>query len=271
MLQKAEGQERMREKSKLKIFVDAVYMTFVYMLAGICINTVAAALSMEFYQEHRMLCMFFAAALTIPLCLLQMKRQGDLPENREGGRRPVMDWILLVILGISACIALNYWISMSGLMERFTGFDEVAESIYGGNFFEELLAVAVAAPVAEELLFRGIAYRGFRRLTGPALAMLLSALFFGIYHRNLVQGLYAFLLGLLMVWVCEAFGTIRVSIVFHIAANLVSVVMTECLDMSFLSESRAAMLAFTLFFTLTGVVSFLLLKKRKRMPELRKN
>ena len=149
-------------------------------------------------------------------------------------------------------------------MKIFQGFDKVAQTIYTGKLLEEFLAVVLAAPLVEELIFRGLAYQGFQRLWKKQTAMVASALFFGIYHRNIVQGLYAFFIGLLLVYVFEWFGTIRAAILFHIAANAASVVMTECLDLRFLEKDFGALFVFTMFFTIVGIGSFGWLHSRKK-------
>lgn len=255
----------MKRESSLGILIRAVYMTVLYLLIGICVSSVAAMISMEYYEAHPMLWTFVSAVITIPLCLMQMKDEGYLAGEgiQKIKQSDALEWAYLIILSISSCIALNYWIAMSGLREMFQGFDEVAETIYGGNLLEEFLAVILAAPVVEELLFRGLVYRGFRRLWNQRTAMLAASLFFGIYHRNVLQAVYAFLIGILLIYVYETFETIAAPVVFHIAANAVSVLTTECLDMSWLLDNPMAELAFTVFFTGMGVLAFLLLQRRR--------
>ncbi|MBO5278429.1 MAG: CPBP family intramembrane metalloprotease [Lachnospiraceae bacterium] len=254
------------------ILIRSVYMLIVYVIVGMCVGTAAASASMDVYRAHPMLWTLISALIVIPLCMVEMKHQGYLKE--EASRRGAWaDWIFLVILAVSSCIALNYWIAMSGLMKLFPGFEKVAESIYGGSLLEELLAVALAAPVVEELLFRGLAYRGFKVLWGRNIAMFAASLLFGVYHGNFVQGLYAFLIGMLLVYVYEAFGTIWAPVIFHVAANLVSIVMTECLDMTVVTESILNELVFTIFFTVTGILAFAALKRSRRLKktDLRKS
>lgn len=257
---------------KAGILIRSVYMLVVYTIVGTCVGTAAALISMDVYKAHMMLWTLISAVLVIPLCVMEMKHQGYLRD--EALRRGAWtDWVLLVILAASSCIALNYWIAMSGLMELFPGFEKAAESIYGGSLLEELLAVALAAPVIEELLFRGLVYRGFKVLWGGNIAMLASSLLFGAYHGNLVQGLYAFLVGTLLIYVYDAFRTIWAPVIFHVAANTVSVVMTECLDMTVVTESLSAELIFTVFFTVTGILAFVMLCRSRGLTEsdLRKN
>jgi membrane protease YdiL (CAAX protease family) len=47
-----------------------------------------------------------------------------------------------------------------------------------------VLVVAVLGPVAEELLFRGVVYPGLRNALGPWAAVPLSAILFGLGHRE---------------------------------------------------------------------------------------
>lgn len=256
----------MERRERLAVFTRAVYMTVFYLFAGMCISTAAASVSMKLYQSHMMLWTFLAAAVTIPFCLMQMKRDGFLERERiwRSGDVSANEWLALLFLGVSSCIALNYWIELSGLAKLFKGYVQVAETIYRGKLAEEFLAVVLAAPAVEELLFRGLAYNGFRRLWGKRAAMVLSALFFGAYHRNMVQFVYAFVLGLMLVYVYEAFGTIRASILFHISANAASVIMTECMDLSWMKEDSRAMLVLAFICTLAGIFSFFRIYGGKR-------
>ena len=59
------------------------------------------------------------------------------------------------------------------------------------------LYACVLGPVAEELLFRGIVLRTLAPF-GRKLAIVVSALLFGLFHGNLLQMPYAFVLGLVL-------------------------------------------------------------------------
>lgn len=245
-------------------FLKAAYMPFVYMIVGILTASAAAVAAPGIYAAHPMLWTLISALLTIPLCIRQMKKNGYF-QNEKPDRAGAKEWTLLGILAVAVCIALNYWIELSGLIKIFPGYRNASEILYGGSLIEELLAIALAAPLVEELLFRGLVYRGWKRLMDARMAFVLSAFFFGIYHRNVVQGLYAFLIGLFLVYVYELFETILAPIVFHATANLVSVLMTECLDMEWLKQDVRAELAFTIAFTALGLAAAWLLKKSKRL------
>ena len=67
---------------------------------------------------------------------------------------------------------------------------------------------------------RGI-YAVFRRWLGVTPAAFLSALAFGLYHGNWIQGIYGFVFGLLLAWGYESssFGKYRMVVLMHGAAN----------------------------------------------------
>jgi membrane protease YdiL (CAAX protease family) len=84
-----------------------------------------------------------------------------------------------------------------------------------------LIAVAcIAAPINEELLFRGVVYRGIRQRFGRAPALVVSGLLFGLLHANWAGFLPLALLGAILALAYEHSGDIRVPIVAHALFNL---------------------------------------------------
>lgn len=82
-----------------------------------------------------------------------------------------------------------------------------------------LLYVGVIAPVCEEICFRGVFANGFKGITTLLNAALVSAMMFGLFHMNLNQTAYAFVLGFIFVIVNVASGSIWTSVIMHVAIN----------------------------------------------------
>ena len=61
----------------------------------------------------------------------------------------------------------------------------------------------------------------------PPAAILISALVFGIFHGNVIQGIYAFLIGIFFAWLMERTQRILVPIVGHMSANLLVVLLHD--------------------------------------------
>lgn len=214
----------------------------------------------ELYYRYAMLFTVIAAVITMPICYFLMKKdkKRETIINGEISYEPLEYklYIPVIILGIASCIGINNLISISGLIELFPGFLEVAEAIYGGGILLQIISVAIIVPILEELLFRGIVYKRLRGYMKTEIAIVVSALFFGLFHLNVVQGLYAFIIGLLLAYVYEKYKSIWAPILFHIAANSVSIFLTEVIEeQSFFSNSVVFSLITIVFLCVTIVLT----------------
>ena len=98
-----------------------------------------------------------------------------------------------------ACLANGATLLLTGLLGRLRGAAVVnpVESIGLYPLPFQLLLAGLIAPAAEELLFRRLLLRRLRPY-GERFALVASALCFGLFHGNLNQFFYAFLLGLVL-------------------------------------------------------------------------
>jgi len=82
-----------------------------------------------------------------------------------------------------------------------------------------MLAIGVAPALAEEGFFRGLLQTrlGARWTRWPTIVV--TALAFGVFHVDPVQGSLAFLAGIFLGWVVDRFGGIRPSIAAHAINN----------------------------------------------------
>lgn len=86
------------------------------------------------------------------------------------------------------------------------------------------------APIGEELIFRGVTMRLARRAFPFWAANLIQAVLFGVFHMNMIQGIYAAALGLFLGYVCEKGGSIYFAIIFHFLFNLWGTTASEWLN-----------------------------------------
>ncbi|MDR1681368.1 MAG: CPBP family intramembrane metalloprotease [Prevotellaceae bacterium] len=85
--------------------------------------------------------------------------------------------------------------------------------------FVSFVMVAVAAPVCEEWLCRGIIARGLLRHTTPAKAILWSAFIFALIHLNPWQAVPAFVIGLFLGYVYWKTRSLLPCIFIHFVNN----------------------------------------------------
>lgn len=136
--------------------------------------------------------------------------------------------LFLAVFAAVSCFVLNELIFLTGIGSA--QYQETSEILYSGGLLSQFILMVVAGPLAEELIFRGFCYGRLKAHLGVLTAGVLSAILFGVFHGNVVQGLYGFFIGLLLVLVYEKYGGLRASIWFHACANLTSVLLTALLD-----------------------------------------
>lgn len=156
---------------------------------------------------------------------LQERKNGRQGYGRHGltGQRFSRQVSFLVhggILAVCTALWLNAAFFLSGLTGMSARFNGVLENQYQIPVWQGLVLYGVVAPLVEEVVFRGIIYNRLKRYFSWKGAILLSAVFFGGYHGNMVQGLYGFLLGCLIAWAYERTGNFRMPVFFHACANV---------------------------------------------------
>lgn len=211
--------------------------------------------------EGTMVIIIFAAACTIPLFGWLYYR--DVQKKQEMGFKeewfPLTEGRLLwAVLG-SAALALfcNQLVSLMPLSMWTEDFEEVNEALNTGGIWLQIIGAGFLAPAVEELMMRGLVYQRLRRMMGPGAAMFWSALAFGIFHGNVIQGIYAFLVGLFFAWLMERFQRILVPMVGHMSANLFVIFLDEtgALEIVYGSLGR-----FFLAFFISGMISLAVIR-----------
>ena len=117
---------------------------------------------------------------------------------------------------ISMCLNAVYPVLPQSLTDQYS---ELMESLLGGNIWLSLLATVILAPLAEEFLFRGVTLKMAQKIMPFMFANVLQAVLFGVYHMNLIQGVYAFVLGLVLGFTAEYFHSVWASILLHACVN----------------------------------------------------
>lgn len=86
-----------------------------------------------------------------------------------------------------------------------------------------VVVLAVMAPIAEELVFRGLLYGWLRGFMPFALVAILTSALFGLAHGELAHAIAAGLLGLALAFIRERSGSLWPAIAAHVVNNLVAV------------------------------------------------
>ena len=106
----------------------------------------------------------------------------------------------------------------------------VSGEILDTPFFVIFTLMGILGPMSEELVCRGIVYHGYKRTGTMMQALLLSSMVFALMHMNFNQAAYAFAIGVAMVLLVEATGSIWSSILVHVTFNSQQVCLMYLVD-----------------------------------------
>ncbi len=163
-----------------------------------------------------------AGVLTIITVLLILYVRDYSPAEELGLVSPVRRITLLqaALLGVGACGAATLLLSTIPFPESWMdSYAQSAEAVAGGNPVLDILATVIIAPVAEEIVFRGMVYGSLRRAMPPILAAILTSVVFGILHGTIVWFVYTALLSMMLIFLYEYTGSLWASILAHMTFN----------------------------------------------------
>ena len=96
------------------------------------------------------------------------------------------------------------------------------------SFVVMIVALAIIPAIMEEILMRGIILYDLRGL-GLKSAAVLNGFIFGVMHMNFTQFFYAFVLGIVFVYIVNITGSIYSSIIIHFVINATQVILMRSL------------------------------------------
>ncbi|MGN0349239.1 MAG: lysostaphin resistance A-like protein [Roseburia sp.] len=221
------------------------------------------------YMQRQLIC----AMATIPVVSSFYREDSRIRETVYGKKQPfsfhqVKTAVICLFVGAMLGMAVNNLLAMTPLMQVSEGFREANEAFFGGRMLYELLGSCLVVPIVEELLFRGVVYRRLQVFLGDKRALVWSAVLFGLLHFNLVQFLYAGILGLLLAVLVQKSGELSTAVLAHIAANTAAVLRQETGWFAFSYQPTIEGLGFTalLLFAGLSVLWIAFFRKSRKNP-----
>ena len=159
--------------------------------------------------------------------------------------------VISLLIGMSSALFLNILFYITGLVNISSAFNKVSSDQASVGLIAGIILFGIITPVAEELVFRGIVLSRLNLGFGVTPAIILSALMFGIYHGNLVQGIYGTLMGLIIGYVYIKYDALVYPILVHSGANILVFVITSCNLLNSLSIRCIAMAFCGIIFLIT--------------------
>lgn len=204
------------------------------------------------------------ALVTIPFLYWMMHK--DRRKEREAlilqkKKAPLEQYVMVVGISLPFALAFNNLIMLTDLARYSEAYQETAEALYEPSILVQILCLGIVIPIMEEMVFRGLIYRRVRNATTPVRGMLCSAIFFGMYHGNLIQTIYGIGCGCLFVYLYEKFGTLWAPILSHMLMNLLSIGFTEIGGFLWIFQSPGRMAFVTIASAAAASAVFVLIQK----------
>ena len=168
--------------------------------------------------------MVMAVMIAIILFFLWYRRYGrngilETAEPKEIITLKNMGIYLMMGIGCQLFIAGALTLIRPLFETLFNYYDDTISSLFVADTIIVAMYVIVLAPIVEELMLRGILFNRLRYGISFMAANVIQAAVFGIYHWDIIQGIYAFGIGLLLGYIYEKSRTLIAPIIVHIIIN----------------------------------------------------
>lgn len=168
-----------------------------------------------------------------PICCLILKSIPD-GQRREEENLTFGGFIKFFLISYFIMVLLNlFTMGFLWIVGNFKGSDVVnplENVISNSSVLATIIFAGILSPIIEEVLFRGVMLNKLRTY-GDKIAIITTALLFGLFHENFSQFFYAVGLGLMFAYVTLKTGTIKYSIGLHIMINMMGgVIGTQALS-----------------------------------------
>ncbi len=234
----------MEEYSTIRKIWGVIYPLLIYLMLDVVVNffvgailgvwflitnkgsysTAALGVAFSKYLEQQSTLILLVVAVVLSPIFYFLYRRDAKSKYFTCGRKRVhiVNYVWLIPLTVAVYLFVNQIILAVAAMlpeSSLASFEKVNESLTSGHPLVQGLTVLLFSPIVEELLFRGIVYRRLTVLVGNVGGIIGSALLFGVFHGNLIQGIYAFIVGVMLAWIFYKYQSIYAPILMHMGLN----------------------------------------------------
>ena len=212
--------------------VLGVVVNLVQMIIITIFNVVNPAFESNGWFRYLLIAVSFYL-IGFPICCLILKSIPDGPKREEenltfGGfiKFFLISYFIMVLLNLFTTGFL--WIV--GNFKEADVVNPLESVLSNSSIWATIIFAGILSPIIEEVLFRGVMLNKLRTY-GDKIAIITTALLFGLFHENFSQFFYAVGLGMIFAYVTLKTGTIKYSIGLHIMINMMgSVIGTQVLS-----------------------------------------
>ena len=152
-----------------------------------------------------------------------IRAYGIKQKTANDPKRKLFRYVYAMVTIAAISFALNNLFGAVSLDRFSTRYESASNALYSGPVWVQLICLGAVIPYAEELLFRGVILGRLRDAFGGKKAIIISAVLFALAHGNLVQILFAFVVGLALGYFADKNQSFIPSLLGHIVSNLLAI------------------------------------------------
>ena len=135
-----------------------------------------------------------------------------------------------IILGITISLVYNITLYNLNNVIYFTDIFKLSPL----PIVVQIISSGICGPILEEFIFRGIVYNKLKEFNRKKIAIILTSIIFGIIHFNIINGIYAFGISFILIYLYEKYKTLKAPIIMHISLNTTIIVMLPLIMKNYL-------------------------------------
>lgn len=166
---------------------------------------------------------YYLLAIGIPFSIAHLIRNKRTEINQYDFSLSSIKIMALVSISLIA-IQIGIVSPIGKLLPMPESMQKIFIEFANQNGVFSFITIVIAAPLIEELIFRGIILNGLLQRYSPVKSIVLSSILFGIVHLNPWQFVSAFIIGAFSGWVYYRTKKLSLSILIHLVNNLVAFV-----------------------------------------------
>lgn len=183
-------------------FILIFLLSYYYVSNGNDVN-----LFNDYLSTKQIYIALIVAIIFIPLLINDYKKYEKQTNTK-------INYFYLIILGVILSLMYNVFAYYLNFALKTSLFDN------NSNVAVTLLSTGILGPIIEELMFRGIIYNELKSKYSNMKSILITTIFFAIIHINIIQILYALIIGFILIFVYEKYNNIKAPIILHMASNI---------------------------------------------------
>lgn len=162
------------------------------------------------------------ALLLVPIIVFTVKK-GQFTAEHFGFKRIKVSTIFLTVLLTLVSSPMYMFANVLSQLVVPNVIIQGMDNLIGDSVGLSFVAMAVLAPVCEEIICRGFFQNRLKNILPFAVSAVISGFMFGVLHLNLNQFCYAMVLGVVFAYANRASGSIFTSMIMHFLINATNI------------------------------------------------